>query len=96
MATPMVDLSQVSMLAEIVLRGGDFTDPRSRASLRLQYELPNANYADLAAGVSCLFRPGASLDELAREGSYPNARLSVAVVERLVHELAVAGRELAL
>lgn len=96
MATPMVDLSQVSMLAEIVLRGGDFTDPRSRASLRLQYELPNANYADLAAGVSCLFRPGASLDELAREGSYPNARLSVAVVERRVHELAVAGRELAL
>jgi hypothetical protein len=96
MATPMVDLSQVSMLTEIVLRGGDFTDPRSRASLRLQYGLPNANYAEFAAGVSCLFRPGASLDELAREGSYPNARLSVAVVERLVHELAVAGRELAL
>src|SRR5690242_5519266 len=96
MSTPMVDLRQVSMLAEIVLRGGDFSNPRSRVSLRMQYEQPNNHYTDLAAGVSCLFRPGASLDELAREGSYPNARLSVAVVERLVHELAVAGRELAL
>lgn len=96
MATPTVDLQQVSMLAEIVLRGGDFTDPRSRASLRLQYAQPNANYPDLSAGLSCLFRPGASLDELAREGSYPNARLSVAVVERLMAELVVVGRELAL
>lgn len=94
MATPTVDLRQVSLLAEIVLRGGDFTDPRSRASLRLQYEQPNANYTDLSAGLSCLFRPGASLDELAREGSYPNARLSVAVVERLIQKLVAVERGL--
>ncbi len=83
MPTPTVDLRRISMLAEIVLRGGDLTDPRSRESLRMQYEQPNNYYTDLAAGLSCLFRPGASLDELAREGSYPNARLSVAIVERL-------------
>ncbi len=96
MPTPMVDLRQVSMLAEIVLRGGDFSNPRSRESLRGQYEQPNNYYPDLAAGLSCLFRPGASLDELAREGAYPNARLSVAIVERLVNELATVGCELAL
>jgi hypothetical protein len=96
MSTPTVDLRQISMLTEIVLRGGDFTDPRSRESLRMQYEQPNNYYTDLAAGLSCLFRPGASLDELAREGSYPNARLSVAIVERLIDELAAVGCALTL
>ena len=96
MPTPMVDLRQVSLLSEIVLRGGDFSNPRSRESLRIQYEQPNNYYTDLAAGLSCLFRPGASLDELAREGSYPNARLSVAIVERLINELATVRCELAL
>src|SRR6478752_2953588 len=96
MPTPTVDLRQVSMLSEIVLRGGDFSHPRSRESLRMQYEQPNNYCLDLAAGLSCLFRPGASLDELAREGAYPNARLSVAIVERLINELATARCELAL
>jgi hypothetical protein len=96
MPTPTVDLRQISMLSEIVLRGGDFNHPRSRESLRMQYEQPNNYYLDLAAGLSCLFRPGASLDELAREGAYPNARLSVAIVERLINELATVGCELAL
>jgi len=96
MPTPTVGLRQVSMLSEIVLRGGDFSYPRSRESLRMQYEQPNNYYLDLAAGLSCLFRPGASLDELAREGAYPNARLSVAIVERLINELATARCELAL
>ena len=96
MPTPTVGLRQVSMLSEIVLRGGDFSHPRSRESLRMQYEQPNNYYLDLAAGLSCLFRPGASLDELAREGAYPNARLSVAIVERLINELATARCELAL
>src|SRR5690242_6058547 len=96
MSTPMVDLRQVSMLAEIVLRGGDFSNPRSRVSLRMQYEQPNNHYTDLAAGLSCLFRPGASVDELTREGSYPNAKLSIAIVERLITELATVGCELAL
>lgn len=96
MPTPIVDLRLISMLDEIVLRGGDFSDPRARESLRRQYERPNVYYADLSVGLSCLFRPGASLDELAREGSYPNAKLSVAIVERLITELASAGCQLAL
>lgn len=40
--------------------------------------------------------PCASLDELAREGFYPNPSLSVAIVERLITELATIGCELAL
>ena len=50
----------------------------------------------MRAGLSCLFRPGATLDELAREGSYRNPKLSVAIVQRLLSELATIGRELVL
>jgi hypothetical protein len=35
-----------------------------------------------------LFRPGASLDELAQDGGCRNAKLSVAIVQRLISELA--------
>lgn len=96
MATPRVDLSQVSLLTEIVLRGGDFSDPRSRRSIKEQYTRPNRNYPDLQVGPSCLFRPGASLDELAREGFYPNLKLSATIIERLIGELANVGCELEL
>lgn len=88
MSTPIVDLRSVSVLSEIVLRGGDFAHPAARKSLIDQYARPNAHYLDVRAGLSCLFRPGASLDELAREGAYRNARLSVAIVQRLIVELA--------
>lgn len=40
--------------------------------------------------------PGASLDELAREGSYRNPKLSVAIVQRLISEQATVGCELVL
>lgn len=96
MTTPRVDLGQVSLLTEIVLRGGDFSNPRSRRSIQEQYIRPNRHYPDLQVGLSCLFRPGASLDELAREGLYPNLKLSVAIIERLISELATIGCEPAL
>ena len=87
MPTPMIDMTQVSVLCEIVLRGGDFTHPVSRQSIKTQYARMNAHYPDVKAGLSCLFRPGASLDELAREGAYRNAKLSVAIMQRLIAEL---------
>lgn len=96
MPTPTVDLSQVSLLTELVLRGGDVHDPRAREILREQYIRVNQKYPDLSVGLSCLFRPGASFDDLAQEGTYPNARLSVTVIQRLVDELREIGCELAL
>lgn len=51
------------------------------------------HYPDVRAGLSCLFRPGATLDELAREGAYPNVKLSVAIMQRLIVELALVGAE---
>jgi hypothetical protein len=96
MATPEVDFSQVSLLTELVLRGGDVHDPRAREILQEQYTRVNRSYPDLSVGLSCLFRPGASFDELAHEGSYPNARLSVTITQRLHDELAAIGCELAL
>jgi hypothetical protein len=94
--TPRIDLGHVSLLAEIVLRGGDIHDPRARQVLQEQYARVNQRYPDLTVGLSCLFRPGASLDDLAREGSYPNGSLSIAVIQRLIDELTAIGYALAL
>ena len=96
MPTRTVDWRQVSLLSEIVVRGGDFTHPDARSGLKVQYARPNAHYPEVRAGLSCLFRAGASLDELAREGSYRNPRLSVAIVQRLIRELATVACELVL
>jgi hypothetical protein len=63
----------------------------ARDGLKAQYARPNVHYPDVRAGLSCLFRPGASLDELAREGSYRNPKLRVGIVQRLVAELAIAN-----
>ena len=94
--TPLVDLSVVAALSELVLRGGDFAHPASRQIIQAQYARANAHYPDVRAGLSCLFRPGASLDELAREGAYRNPKLSVAIVQRLVSELGRARYQLRL
>src|SRR5260370_28606257 len=96
MPTPAVELGQVSVLSEIVVRGGDIAHPAARNGLKVQYARSNVHYPDVRAGLSCLFRPGASLDELAREGSYRNPKLSVAIVQRLITELGTVGYELVL
>jgi hypothetical protein len=96
MPTKTVDWRQVSLLSEIVVRGGDFAHPAARAGIKAQYARPNVHYPDVSAGLSCLFRPGASLDELAREGAYRNPKITVAIVQRLIGELATVGCELVL
>lgn len=96
MPTPTVDLRQVGGLSEIVVRGGDIAHTAARSGLKVQYARPNVHYPDVRAGLSCLFRPGASLDELAREGAYRNPKLSVALAQRLISELATVGSELVL
>jgi hypothetical protein len=95
MATATVDLHHVSTLSEIVLRGGDFSHPASRHGLQVQYARPNIHFPDVQVGLSCLFRPGASLDELAREGSYRNSKLSFAIEQRLLAELAIVDCSIA-
>jgi hypothetical protein len=94
-ATPTVDLSTAAQ-DEIVLRGGNLHDQRAQQVVRTQYARPNQHYPDLQVGLSCLFRPGASLDELAIEGNYPNPNLSVTTVHRLTTELAKIQCTLAL
>ena len=96
MPTPRVDVTRASLLAQVVLRAGNISDPRAQLAARDQYRRPNTSYTDLKVGLSCLFRPGASFDDLAREGFFPNARLSTASVQQLVSELATIGCEPAL
>jgi len=95
MAIATVDLTSISPLVEIVLRAGDAHDPRTRERMRTAYNTPLTIFPG-AVGLSCLFRPGASLDELAREGAYPNPMLSYATVDRLQQELGAVGYTLVL
>ena len=92
MATPTVDLRQVSLLTEIVVRAGNARQPDARHILRKAYLAVDAAYPD-TIGVSTLFRPGATLDELAQEGSFPNAKLSYSIVGRIIDELTAVGYE---
>jgi len=55
------------------------------AYVRLDLAYPDA------LGLSVLFRFGASLDELAREGQYPHAKLSHAQTIQIVASLAAVG-----
>lgn len=96
MPTQRVDLTQVSLLSQLVLRAGNISDPRAQFTAREQYQRTNTNYTDLKVGLSCLFRPGASFEDLAREGFLPNARLSAATIQQPVSELATIGCEPAL
>ena len=58
--------------------------------MQLAYIREDTLYPGIA-GLSTLFRPGASLDELAREGAFPHAKLSYSVIGRGKGELASAG-----
>jgi len=58
--------------------------------MRVAYNTPLTLFPG-ATGLSCLFRPGASLDDLAHEGSYPNPKLSYTTIGQLVNELASVG-----
>ena len=96
MATPTVDLSAINPLIEILVRGGDARARDARYILQQAYRrLDRVRYPD-APGISCLFRVGASLDELAREGSLPNAKLSYTFIGTLQQELAKARYDLVL
>ncbi len=90
MATPSVDLSAINPLAEIIIRGGDASAPNARRVMKGAYIRVDPSYPD-AVGLSSLFRPGATLDELAREGSFPHQKLSFSVVGKIMQELAIAG-----
>ncbi len=92
MATSTVDLHQVSVLTEIVVRAGNARQPDARYILQKAYLAVDAAYPD-TIGISTLFRPGATLDELAREGSFPNAKISYSIVGRIIAELTAIGYE---
>lgn len=95
--TPTIDLSHVSMLSEIVVRMGNAKDSQARMSMQRAYVRPDPNYPGIA-GLSTLFHPGASLDDLARAASQVlnHRKLSWSIVQHLMGELAQVSYELVL
>lgn len=92
--TPQVNLQAINQLAELILRSGDLSLPSAKDTLMNAYE-PDEEYPDVV-GISTLFRDGATLDDLAREGAFPHRKISYSVVAKVVAELHVEGYELVL
>jgi hypothetical protein len=90
MSIPTVDLSQASILAEIVVRAGNAKAPGARQKMQEAYEREDPAYLD-AIGLSTIFRLGATLDELASEGHFPHAKISYSIIGRIIRELGAAG-----
>jgi len=85
-----VDLSQTSILVEVIVRGGNARQHDARTIMQNAYQRPDELYPDVT-GLSTLFHPHASLDDLAREGQMPNAQLSWSLLGELISELAAVG-----
>jgi hypothetical protein len=96
MATPTVNLATINPLTEIVVRAGDAKTPEARKNLQDAYMRRDVLHYPDAPGISTLFRAGATLDELAREGSFPHRRISFSVVGKIIEELAAVGYQLVL
>jgi hypothetical protein len=96
MPTSRVNLAAIKPLVEILVRAGDVSVATARQSLQDAYTRRDLlNYPD-AVGISTLFREGATLDDLAREGAFPHRKLSFSVIGKIMGELAKARYELVL
>lgn len=88
--TPTVPLARLQQPGELILRAGNTQAPDARQRMQEAYVRLDLAYPD-ALGLSVLFRLGATLDELAREGQYPHAKLSHAPTTLIVASLAAVG-----
>ncbi len=95
MPTPVVDLVSINPLIEIVIRAGDTSVGSARLTLQQAYLAQDPNYPD-TIGFSTLFRQGATLDELAREGAFPHRKISFSVIGKIREELQQSGYEVVL
>jgi hypothetical protein len=95
MATSTIDLAAINPLVEIVVRAGNAAAPHARQTFQQAYVDIDLAYPD-TVGISTLFREGATLDELAREGAFPHKKISFSVVGKLVEELSIVGYDLVL
>jgi len=88
-----VDLRGVNPLVEIIVRAGDVSVPGARKSLQDAYtQRDEDNYPDII-GMSVVFRPGATLDQLAQQSNFPHRKLSFSVIGRITEELERVGYE---
>lgn len=87
---PTVDLTQVSILTEIIIRAGNVADPQNRAHTKAAYE-PDDRFENQVIGLSVVFRQGATLDELASTASFPNRKIGYTSIGVLTRELAAIG-----
>lgn len=91
---PRVDLTAPGIQGDLIVRAGDVTAPPARAIMQRAYTRGYRGRPALRLpGISVLFRPGATFDELAREGQFLNARLSYGPIAAIHSALAAVGYE---
>lgn len=95
MSTRTVDLSQIGILAEVIVRGGNAEQGDARDVLKRAYVRTDDLYPDVR-GLSTIFRPHAGLDDLAHDNQLPNAQLSWSFIGELSRALGSVGYELRL
>lgn len=83
--TPIVDLSAISPLDEIVIRAGDLSQPTAAQFLISGYTqfgtLPNVY------GMSVVFHQDYSVDQLAKAARFPNGKIAFSVIASIQDEL---------
>ncbi len=96
MTTQRVEIAQVVRDVEIVVRAGDAHHPDAQARMQQAYVRFDTRHYPDAPGISVLFKPGATLNELAQEGNFPHQKLGVATLGSLVDALNLTGYQLVL
>lgn len=96
MPTSRVDLAQIARDVEIVVRAGDAQHPDAVVRLQQAYQRFDMRHYPDAPGASVLFKPGATVSELAQEGNFPHQKLGIATVGALLDALSFEGYELVL
>lgn len=94
-AAPQIDLTQIDQYSEIIIRAGNVHIANAAQHLIDRYE-EDTDFVPPIYGLSCVFRQGATVSELARAAAYPNNALSISIINALVRELKAVGHELIL
>jgi nitrate reductase NapAB chaperone NapD len=88
-AIQQVDLTTISPLTEVIIRGGNLSQSNAAQILMSGY----TQYRNVPGvyGLSVVFHQGYTLDQLVKAASFPNGSISYSMIARIRAELAALG-----
>lgn len=92
---PMVDISQLNPLVEIIVRAGNVTTQQARTVLQANYRVEDRTHQSQSGqnlrGLSVVFHIGATYQILIQRNTLPHPKISYATVAVIQTALARAG-----